>query len=1213
MRVPHEGLLCRSVFFSAVPEEVLGELNSAFLEAGERRWMKGVEMVTGAEQFSGVYLYAGHLKWRQSAQSTNGTSTETPSEEHLVSLFPDGRFSIFRHDFRRVSAEGPPATLWGMFDEETGRVEFVWSGCAATSPMNLHALEPLEEEMEGEEGEGDKNGEEGGSEEGDEAEEDFTSFLEKSTRQQRESRHTKKHSSRLSRAKEGHYMTAWHYRRKVARLRHHQGRLGRTGQKRKERAARRKKAQTKKEKEGERLAGQKESVGVHSAVSALHRLTTRRSFAWRQKKRAEVRRLYRRYSTVTAAGCICTDVRSLQEAAIALDGAAAVASTSPSDNATPAGEEAAPTTATAPPSRTCPEFGEVGVGRDADGFPSGKVEPASPIGETAELAGLQMTMTFVLSSPFGLLERGLSQVSGLFVPVTRDLYIAEGGHPGEQYAYPLAAAVVRMSSELMEGVKAIWNLSMEASNSSSTNTTDEVDSFGPDDSVTDESIAPPPAVVESVADQGMEEGESGEASQAEPVATTEASVQCLFTVDNKVESVTYGREDLTSSVEGELSNWKSLKTVSFVPQEGAALVIRGHNFEANSCATGALVFRCTDSAGRRSAWNLETGRGASDGVFLRSVGAESLGGLPPVGADSDEDFPQSLVAPCVATAGISEVVPGNQHKRWASSGEAYAAFRIKPTYVPLSLQEPVGELVSGQFKSEEEPVTLSLNTPFSDPIVIPSLLSTNGGHPAVISAVLSEGETDGGHGWTVTAFVVEPSCFDGRHTRESADFLVMEKGKFLSRDGKAVEVGSVEIPQGETSVVIQFETSFGATPALLSAVQRTSDSNSIFVKTRLRSVSATSAEILIESDTVTEVVGPLRIGYMALDEGAATLPSLRLSAFIKTESMTSSKSDVALPSTASSSETPAVFGTLASTLDDRTASLRSKGGDAETAELFLDADGCDGLGRSHNTAETVNLLAVGKRSFANTITGESMKCLFTVDNQVLSVTYGEEDLTSRVDGMLSDWPSLKSVRFEPREGAALVVRAHNWEGNSCATGAFVFKCTDAASSRSAWNLQTGFGTGNGVLRAVGASSEGSLPPVGAESDGDFPDTLAPPCVSTSGIHEVVEGVQQKRWAKDGQAFAAFRVKPDYVASPFPSPDLEMELRTSTFTHQEAQLSFSSEFAHPVVFPSLLTANGGDAAVVKARVVNQEVQEKGSGNAVSGWAVRFHVQEPDCYS
>eukprot|EP00931_Biecheleriopsis_adriatica_P044099 TRINITY_DN25197_c1_g1_i1.p1 TRINITY_DN25197_c1_g1~~TRINITY_DN25197_c1_g1_i1.p1 ORF type:complete len:417 (+),score=56.90 TRINITY_DN25197_c1_g1_i1:59-1309(+) len=67
-------------------------------------------------------------------------------------------------------------------------------------------------------------------------------------------------------------------------------------------------------------------------------------------------------------------------------------------------------------------------------------------------------------------------------------------------------------------------------------------------------------------------------------------VGCILTMDNVVDSATYGGHNL--EIQGDKTRWESAKKISFRLISEAYLVICGRNLEGNSCASGGFSIHC---------------------------------------------------------------------------------------------------------------------------------------------------------------------------------------------------------------------------------------------------------------------------------------------------------------------------------------------------------------------------------------------------------------------------------------------------------------------------------------------------------------------------------------------------------------------------------------------------------------------------------------------
>lgn len=152
----------------------------------------------------------------------------------------------------------------------------------------------------------------------------------------------------------------------------------------------------------------------------------------------------------------------------------------------------------------------------------------------------------------------------------------------------------------------------------------------------------------------------------------------------------------------------------------------------------------------------------------------------------------------------------------------------------------------------------------------------------------------------------------------------------------------------------------------------------------------------------------------------------------------------------------------------------------------------------------------------------SITCTFTMDNQVDSVFYHWQDITTLVKGDFNNWKGPKTLTVPNQPGAYLVISGSNFEndGKACKTAGFAISCSNGITS--AW---------------PGWQSFGSDVPISGGQKMGLADGWGDPCSSSSGFYLSSDRSLTKIFATN-KKYGAFRVR----LSPLP-----FELTTTTTT------------------------------------------------------------------
>jgi len=143
-------------------------------------------------------------------------------------------------------------------------------------------------------------------------------------------------------------------------------------------------------------------------------------------------------------------------------------------------------------------------------------------------------------------------------------------------------------------------------------------------------------------------------------------------------------------------------------------------------------------------------------------------------------------------------------------------------------------------------------------------------------------------------------------------------------------------------------------------------------------------------------------------------------------------------------------------------------------------------------------------------------CKFTADKEVVSVFYGDEDLTQLVDGDMTIWGVQKTLSFAEIAGATLVITARNEEDDGCRTAGFSIVCSSTNSSSSFNGLESD--SASWKVHGFRGNLSSTLVYT-AFNDSEW----KPGCISTSEYS--LAGVTKqpaKLWASNGYRYSVFR-------------------------------------------------------------------------------------------
>ena len=160
--------------------------------------------------------------------------------------------------------------------------------------------------------------------------------------------------------------------------------------------------------------------------------------------------------------------------------------------------------------------------------------------------------------------------------------------------------------------------------------------------------------------------------------------------------------------------------------------------------------------------------------------------------------------------------------------------------------------------------TVSFNNAYTNPVVIVSDPSFNGGDPGNIR-IRNVGSS------SFEARFQEPNYKDGAHITEQASYVVVESGEWEMADGTRFSAGTTTTNKLTSAgfETITFDNSFSDTPSLLTQVQSYNEED--WVITRVDNITGQSFDVSMQEEQ--SLMGGSHatetIGWFAIDSGAA--------------------------------------------------------------------------------------------------------------------------------------------------------------------------------------------------------------------------------------------------------------------------------------------------------------------------------------------------------
>ena len=160
--------------------------------------------------------------------------------------------------------------------------------------------------------------------------------------------------------------------------------------------------------------------------------------------------------------------------------------------------------------------------------------------------------------------------------------------------------------------------------------------------------------------------------------------------------------------------------------------------------------------------------------------------------------------------------------------------------------------------------TVSFNNSYTNPVVIVSDPSFNGGDPGNIR-IQNVGSS------SFEARFQEPNYKDGSHVTEQASYVVVESGEWEMSDGTRFSAGTTTSNKLTSAgfETISFDNSFSDTPSLLTQVQ--SYNGGDWVTTRTDNITGQSFDVAMQEEENLNSGGHITetLGWFAIDSGTA--------------------------------------------------------------------------------------------------------------------------------------------------------------------------------------------------------------------------------------------------------------------------------------------------------------------------------------------------------
>ena len=215
-------------------------------------------------------------------------------------------------------------------------------------------------------------------------------------------------------------------------------------------------------------------------------------------------------------------------------------------------------------------------------------------------------------------------------------------------------------------------------------------------------------------------------------------------------------------------------------------------------------------------------------------------------------------------------------------------------------------------------------------------------------------------------YLTEPSNLNQMHnTTESVNFLVLEKGVHRLSNGTRLEVGVVETNAtvgnnltNSASQVVDFASSFSATPVVLSQIQTVATGGAPYLQTRHLSVSTSSVSLALEQEEAsTESHVTETVGYIAIEPGSGLWSGMAYETGMTAKVVTDAWHDLQFANIYA--DGPQLLTSLATYYGQDSAHLSYGNLMPDSVQIKITEDTTTDIETMHQTAEAVAYLAIG--------------------------------------------------------------------------------------------------------------------------------------------------------------------------------------------------------------------------------------------------------------
>lgn len=272
-------------------------------------------------------------------------------------------------------------------------------------------------------------------------------------------------------------------------------------------------------------------------------------------------------------------------------------------------------------------------------------------------------------------------------------------------------------------------------------------------------------------------------------------------------------------------------------------------------------------------------------------------------------------------------------------------------YLLLPVLDPGPSLAmdGGEVRINHRPARVNFSHRFEQPVVLAHSVTKKGGQPYVIRIYNIDNQ-----GFTIK--LQEYGYLDGRHVRETVNYLVMEEGSHTLPNGTHLEAGRFEVQGNGEFSVRELQQPFNTTPVIVTSV--TSANGYQAVVGRVDDVTSAGFKYMLqEQEANTDGHVLETISYIAWEPGSGTIDAINYQ--VVQPGFGVGDTPRTLTFEEPFAETPLVLADMQSTLGANTAKLTIRSASTTGIRVFVEEEASKDRETRH-VAESVGFIALSQ-------------------------------------------------------------------------------------------------------------------------------------------------------------------------------------------------------------------------------------------------------------